>query len=360
MLRAGLIGFPSTGKTTLFELLSRKSGTPAKPRSGKNETNTGTADVPDNRLDRLNALFSPEKNVPATVVFSDILGASNPQNLIDVAPYREANALLHVVRAFRAGEVPHVAGTIDPYRDARTMEDELILADLAVTERRLERIKKDKKKGASKALELESNVLSECKRALERGEPIRTLSFETLEYKTLRGFQFLSAKPLLLIINLDESDVQQAENAIELTNLTEIVSSKSTKAVPVFAKIELEISQLDPNESPLFLEDLGLKETGLDRIIQATYDLLGYISFFTVGKDECRAWSIPKGTAAPEAAAEIHSDIQQGFIRAEVVRYEDLLLRGSMNECRDHGEVRLEGKEYVVKDGDVINFRFAK
>ena len=146
MLRAGLIGFPSTGKTTLFELLSRKSGTPAKPRSGKNETNTGTADVPDNRLDRLNALFSPEKNVPATVVFSDILGASNPQNLIDVAPYREANALLHVVRAFRAGEVPHVAGTIDPYRDARTMEDELILADLAVTERRLERIKKTKRK----------------------------------------------------------------------------------------------------------------------------------------------------------------------------------------------------------------------
>ena len=360
MLRAGLIGLPSSGKTTLFELLSRKSGTPSKPRSGKNETNTGTADVPDSRLDRLKTLFNPQKNVPATVVFSDILGASKPQNLIDVGPYREANALLHVVRAFRAVEVPHAAGSIDPYRDARAMEDELILADLAVTERRLERIKKDKKKGTAKALELESNVLDECKRALEHGEPIRTLSFEPHEHKTLRGFQFLSAKPLLLIINLDEEDVQQAENAIKLTNLTEIVSSKSTEAVPVFAKIELEISQLDPDESPLFLEDLGLKETGLDRIIKATYDLLGYISFFTVGKDECRAWSIPKGTVAPDAAAEIHSDIQQGFIRAEVVRYEDLLLRGSMNECRDHGEVRLEGKEYVVQDGDVINFRFAK
>ena len=359
MLRAGLIGFPSAGKTTLFHLLTRASASAPGRRFGRAEANVGVAEVPDDRLDRLTTLFQPEKRVPATVVFADIAGAANPRSLVDVTVYREANALLHVVRAFGAKDVPHSMETIDAARDARAMEDELILADLAVAERRIDRIQQDMKKGARKNLEHEAGVLEECRGVLENGTPIRTLRFEPNAARTLRGFQFLSAKPLLLVINLDEADIGKADRAVELTNLTEMLSHDLTRAVPVCAKIELEIAQLDPDDARAFLDDLGLLETGLDRIVRAAYELLGYISFFTVGKDECRAWSIPHGTVAQEAAGEIHTDIERGFIRAEVVGYASLAGRGSVHVCREHGEVRLEGKDYVVKDGDVINFRFA-
>lgn len=360
MLRAGLIGFPSTGKTTLFNLLARGAADRATGKLGRNEASMGSADVPDERLDRLTAIYKPKKRVPATVVFADVAGAASPRSLVDVAAFREANALLHVVRAFRAAEVPHASGSVDAARDATAMEDELILADLAVAERRLERIERDRKKGASKTLEQEFDVLSTCREALEGGTPIRALPFDAEAERTLRGFQFLSAKPLLLVINLDEADVQESDRAVELTNLTEMLSHASTRAVPVCAKIELEIAQLDPDDARAFLADLGLEDTGLDRVIRAAYELLGYISFFTVGEDECRAWSIPQGTSARRAAGEIHTDIEKGFIRAEVVSYDDLVGRGSIGACRDNGEVRLEGKEYVVKDGDVINFRFSK
>ena len=360
MLRAGLIGLPSTGKTSLFTLLSRRSSNNTSGRLGRAEANLGSAEVPDERLDRLTEMFEPEKRVAATVVFSDIVGTTGPQSLIDVAAYREANALLHVVRAFNAEEVPHAAGNIDPIRDVRNMEDELILADLSVTERRLERLAHDMKKGTVKSAEHEARLLSECREALENGTPIRSLQLEPEANNLLRGFQFLSAKPLLLLINLDEADIKKSNRAMELTKLTEILSHASITAVPVCAKIELEIAQLEAEDAQVFLADLGLKETGLTRVVRAAYELLGYISFFTVGEDECRAWSIPMGTIARDAAGEIHTDIQHGFIRAEVVSYENLTARGSMNECRDHGEVRLEGKNYVVRDGDVINFRFAK
>lgn len=360
MLRAGLIGFPSTGKTTLFNLLVRGAADRTSGKLGRNEASLGSADVPDQRLDRLTALYSPKRRVPATVVFADVAGASSPRSLVDVAAYREANALLHVVRAFRAADVPHPSGGIDPARDARSMEDELILADLAVAERRLERIERDMKKGIGQALEKEFSVLTTCREALENGTPIRAIAFDAEAEKTLRGFQFLSAKPLLLVINLDEEDVHEADRAVEITKLDEMLSHASTRAVPVCAKIELEIAQLDADDAQVFLADLGLSDTGLDRIIRAAYDLLGYISFFTVGEDECRAWSIPRSTPARRAAGEIHSDIEKGFIRAEVVGYPELADRGSIAACRDHGEVRLEGKDYLVQDGDVINFRFAK
>lgn len=360
MLRAGLIGFPSTGKTTLFNLLARGAGDRATGKLGRNEASMGSAEVPDDRLDRLTEMYQPKKHVPATVVFADVAGAASPRSLVDVAAYREAHALLHVVRAFRANDVPHEAGSIDPARDAQAMEDELILADLAVTERRLERIERDKKKGVTAELEKESRLLTECREALETGTPIRALPFDAEATKTLRGFQFLSAKPLLLVINLDEDDIQHYDRAVELTDLTEMMLHASTRAVPVCAKIELEIAQLDPEDAQVFLADLGLREAGLNRVIRAAYELLGYISFFTVGEDECRAWSIPEGTIARRAAGEIHTDIEKGFIRAEVVSYTDLAHRGSIGACRDQGEVRLEGKEYVVRDGDVINFRFAK
>jgi GTP-binding protein YchF len=362
MLRAGLIGFPSSGKTALFQLLTSAR---EAPRSGaKQEAHVGVARVPDERLDRLTALFNPKKHVPATVEFADMGGATTAKAgaaaLLDVAAFRNADALLHVVRMFRDPSVPHAAGSVDPARDVRTMEDEVILADLGVVERRLERLERDlKKAGSNTDLKKEQDILQRCRTALEHGRPLRALELAGDEAKRLRGFQLLSAKPLLLVLNLDEADLPQADRAIELAGLEEFITGAATRAVPICAKIELEIAQLDEADAKAFMADLGLRESGLDRVIRASYDLLGYISFFTVGEDENRAWSIPRETTAQNAAGEIHTDIQRGFIRAEVVRYDHLLARGSLAACREHGELRLEGKEYIVHDGDVINFRHA-
>jgi GTP-binding protein YchF len=237
-----------------------------------------------------------------------------------------------------------------------------MLADLGVVERRLERLDKDLKKNKSSDLEKERSLLVRCKEALENGQPLRALGLDGHDLRRLRGFQLLSAKPLLVVINLDEADVSDAadvDRAARSTGLAAFLSRGNTRAVPVCAKIELEIAALDAADAQAFLADLGLHESGLDRVIRATYDLLGYLSFLTVGEDECRAWSIPRGTVAHDAAGEIHSDIARGFIRAEVVHYDTLIGRGSMAACKEHGEVRLEGKEYVVKDGDIINFRHA-
>ena len=361
MLRAGLIGFPSSGKTALFQLLT--SAREAPRSGGKQDANVGVARVPDERLDRLTTLFNPRKHVPATVEFADIAGVGGAKTgaaaLLDVAAFRNADALLHVVRMFRDPSIPHPSGSVDPARDVRTMEDELILADLGVVERRLERLERDLKKGSNAELKKEQEILVGCRAALEAGKPLRALEFVGEDAKRLRGFQFLSAKPLLLVLNLDEEDLPKVDQAVQLAGIEAFITGANTRAVPICAKIELEISQLDPADAQAFMADLGLKESGLDRVIRASYDLLGYISFFTVGEDENRAWSIPRNTAAQLAAGEIHSDIQRGFIRAEVVRYEHLLARGTLAACRDHGELRLEGKEYVVQDGDVINFRHA-
>jgi ribosome-binding ATPase len=361
MLRAGLIGFPSSGKTALFQLLT--SAREAPRSGGKQEANVGVSRVPDERLDQLTSLFNPRKHVPATVEFADIAGVGGAKTgaaaLLDVAAFRNADALLHVVRMFRDPSVAHPSGTVDPARDVRTMEDELILADLGVVERRLERLERDLKKGSTPELKKEQEILARCRTALEEGKPLRALELGGDDAKRLRGFQFLSAKPLLLVLNLDESDLSKVDQAVQLAGIEPFISGANTRAVPICAKIELEIAQLDAADAQAFMSDLGLKESGLDRVIRASYDLLGYISFFTVGEDENRAWSIPRNTPAQLAAGEIHSDIQRGFIRAEVVRYEHLLARGTLAACRDHGELRLEGKEYVVQDGDVINFRHA-
>jgi GTP-binding protein YchF len=362
MLRAGLIGFPSVGKTALFQLLTSAREAP-RPGS-RQDANVGVSRVPDERLDKLTALFNPKKHVPATVEFADMGGTAGASTgaaaLLDVAPFRNADALLHVVRVFRDPAVPHAAGTVDPARDVRTMEDEVILADLGVVERRLERLERDLKKSPGNAdLKKEQDILQRCRTALEAGQPLRALELTGEDAKRLRGFQFLSAKPLLLVLNLDEADLAAADRAVEAAGLQEFIRGAATRAVPICAKIELEIAQLDEADARAFMADLGLRESGLDRVIRASYDLLGYISFFTVGEDECRAWSIPRDTPAQLAAGEIHTDIQRGFIRAEVVRYEHLLARGSLGACREHGELRLEGKEYIVLDGDVINFRHA-
>lgn len=386
MLRAGLIGLPASGKSTLFQLLT--SAREAPRTHGKAEAHVGISRVPDDRLDRLTSLFQPKKRVPATVEFADMAAArAEAKALLDVVAYRNADALLHVVRAFRDPAVPHVHTTIDPARDARLIEDELLLADLGVAERRLERLEKDLKKSASVELKKEQELLLRCRASLEEGRALRTLGLAGDDLKRLRGFQFLSAKPLLLVVNLDETDLAGDGAAVQAGTLAPFVATAQAGVVAVCAKIELEIAQLDPVDAEAFLADLGLKGSGLDRVIRAAYDLLGYISFFTVGEDECRAWSIPRGTPAQEAAGAIHTDIQRGFIRAEVVPCDRLLARGgalasraappssggaaaaadsgaargprALAACRDHGELRLEGKEYLVADGDVITFRHA-
>jgi ribosome-binding ATPase len=367
MLRAALIGFGSSGKSTLFQLMTSARET-ARPAHGKGEAVIGISKVPDARLDRLTAMYNPRKRVPATVEFSDLAAVgptSGAQALVDVVAYKNADALVHVLRAFRDPAVPHPSGSVDPARDAQAMEDELILADLGVAERRLERLEKDLKKSRTAELERERDVLTICRAALEEARPLRALDLKGEEQKRLRGFQFLSAKPLLLVINLDEAQLAGGDaaahiaRAAESSGLMPFLTRAGTAAVAVCARIELEIAQLEAADAAAFLSDLGLSESGLDRVIRASYDLLGYISFFTVGEDECRAWSIPRGTVAQLAASEIHSDIARGFIRAEVVSYDALVSRGTLAACRDHGEVRLEGKEYVVLDGDVVNFRFA-
>ena len=359
MLRAGLIGLPSTGKTTLFRLLTRSSGETA-PGQRRQASQVGVAHVPDPRLDRLTALFDPRRRVPAAVEVSELAGHGPAAAMLDVSGFRNADALLHVLRMFPDERVPHAAGGLDPARDARAMEDELILADLGVAERRVEKIRQDMKKGRSRELDEELRVIEQCRAALEDGRPLRALARDAPDARRLRGFAFLSAKPQLVVLNLDEADVADPERAVERAGLAGALSGSGIETVPVCAKIELEIAELPPGDRPAFLADLGLADSGLDRVIRASYRLLGYISFFTVGKDECRAWSIPRGTAAQEAAGEIHSDIARGFIRAEVVHYDALTARdGSHAACREHGEVRLEGKDYVVRDGDVVNFRFA-
>lgn len=372
MLRAALIGFGSSGKTTLFQLMTSVRD-PGRAAHGKGDPSIGISKVPDERLDRLTAMYNPRKQVPAMVELSDLAApgrVAGAQSLVDVAAYKNADALVHVLRGFDDPSIPHPSGSVNPSRDAQAMEDELVLADLGVAERRLERLEKDLKKNRSTELERERDVLNQIRAALEGGRPLRALGTEgelsADDLRRLRGFQFLSAKPLLMVINLDETTLtsgragaMQLGRVAETTGLTSFLARAGTAAVAVCAKIELEIAQLEPTDARAFLSDLGLAESGLDRVIRASYELLGYISFFTVGEDECRAWSIPRGTPAQLAASEIHSDIARGFIRAEVVAYDALVSRGSMGACRDRGEVRLEGKEYSVADGDIINFRFA-
>ncbi len=357
MLRAGLIGFPKTGKTTLFRLLTGALHG-AHPRA---EAHVGVARVPDARLDGLSELFAPRRAVPATVEFADLAAAGPPSvaHLLDVAPFRHADALVHVVRAFRDPTVPHAPGSIDPARDVRTMDDELVLADLAVVERRLDRLARDLKKGAAAELKPEADLLDRCRVHLDEGRPLRTLGLSGDAGKRLRGFQLLSAKPLLVVVNVDEADVARAEETVDRLGLPPILAQAAAAAVAVCAKIELEVAELDASDRAAFLAALGIGASGLERVIRASYDLLGYISFFTVGEHECRAWSVPRGTPAQAAAGEVHSDMARGFIRAEVVPYTALRARGSFAACRQHGDLRLEGKDYIVQDGDVMTFRFA-
>jgi GTP-binding protein YchF len=311
-------------------------------------------------VEALAQIYSPKKKTPATVEYVDVPGVAKGEGsaLVDLPALRGVDVLVHVVRAFESEVAPHPDGSVDPLRDARMLDLELILADLGAVEKRLERLEANIKKANRAEDVAERDVFLKMKGALEGERPLRELALTDEERRRLRSYSFLSEKPVLLVVNLGEEAIREAPSFLEASGLTAFATRPGLGLCPVSAPLEAEISELSPDDARAFRDDIGLREPGLDRVIQTSYALLGLISFLTAGEDECRAWPIRQGTKAPQAAGTIHSDIERGFIRAEVVAFEDLIAAGSLAACRDKGLFRLEGKEYVVRDGDVINFRF--
>jgi hypothetical protein len=354
-VQLGIVGLPKVGKTTLFNTL-----TASRQETGKfaasSATHVAIARVPDPRLTKLRDHYQPRKFTPATVAYVDVPGVQKGQGAerLDLPRLREVDALIHVVRDFEDDELLHPDGSIDPRRDVESFDLELILADLELVERRVERLGKSAKRGLNPDEVRERELLAgTVMPALESEKPLRELELETEDARLLRGFQLLSAKPMLLVHNVDESRIAEVEPSQLLPE-----PRPEVEAVVVSAPIEAEIAGLDADDQREFLGDLGLEEPSLDRLIRVSYRLLGLISFFTVGEDEVRAWTVRRGTPARKAAAAIHSDIERGFIRAEVVPWDELLRLGSMAAARDQGVLRLEGKEYVLSDGEIVHFRF--
>ncbi len=355
-MQTGIIGLPQTGKTSLFRILTRAR---VEARSTPNQPHVGIARVPDERLVKLVEIFHPKKNTYATIEYVDVGGLQKDRekNAASLVPLRESDALAHVVRLFENPAVPHEAGPIDAMRDIESVEIELMLHDLEQTTKRIERVEKDLKKRKDPLLEAELQLLQRCRQSLETEKPLRELDLKPAEQKMLTGFLFLSRKPMLYVLNLGDEEAPEAARAVEKHHLEKLAEKPHTAVVPFCGKIEAELSELSDAEAAEMMNAYGLKESGRDRLIQATYRLLGLISFLTCGEPECRAWTIERGMTAPQAAGAIHSDIEKNFIKAEVVNWEDLLRAGGFAAARERGQVRLEGKEYVVKDGDVILFR---
>lgn len=352
-MRIGLLGLPKSGKTTLFNLLTASAVATDKFRTG-DEAHIGVARVPDRRLERLRDLYEPKKYTPATVEFIDIPGLKQGEGResLDLNRLRDVDALMQVVRDFEDAEM-HTTPA-DPAGDLAAIELELILADHELVERRLLRLAQNSKRGLKPEEQRERQLLAEeILPQLESERPVRDLELSSDEERMLRGFQLLTAKPMLLVLNVDEATLAERSGVLE-----GLPPDWEGRAMLVSAPIEAEIARLEAAEQKEFLTELGLDEPSLDRVIRASYDLLGRIAFFTVGEDEVRAWTIRDGTSAREAGGAIHSDIERGFIRAEVVGSDDLLRLGSLSACRDQGLLRLEGKDYVVQDGDVAHFRF--
>ncbi len=355
-MKIGLFGFPLTGKSTLFRLLTGAEDSPAH----RGETRLGMTKVPEPRLQVLAGMYNPKKITPATVEYLDIAGVEKGQaaTALPLDQLRTADALAHVVRGFEDEALPHSEGEINPAQDVATMETEFILADHGIAEKRLEKLRLQVQKAGKDEDKKELAVIEKCVENLEAENPLRNVEFDERERALLRGYTFLSRKPLLIIVNAGEDDADKLGQGAAAFGLEEAAARPGTEVVAMSAKIEGEIAQLDADDATSFMADLGITEPALDRIIRGSYKLLGQHAFFTVGEDEVRAWTIAIGTIARAAAGTIHSDIERGFIRAELVAYDDLIAAGSWSACRDNGTLRLEGKEYVFKDGDVVNFRF--
>jgi len=358
-MQIGITGLPYAGKSTLFAtLLSRKS---ESETFHKKETEKGIVKVPDTRLDRLAEIFKPHRKVPATIEYLKVPGLEGQSSAAKGLPVqflanlKTVDVILLVVRAFDNPLYPHPLNRIDPLGDINFVNSEFLLSDLAIVESRIERLEKQLSKLHNEAYQKELELLFKCRNCLEDEKPLRTMTLSPEEDKLLRGFQFLTAKPLMIVFNIDEKEIAQAE---EIAKRFAHLKTLNTTYTVLCAALEKEIAELDPVDQPLFLAELGITEPALNRLIRLSYELLGYISFFTVGEDECRAWTIIDGDNARKAGRAIHSDIERGFIRAETVHYTTLLKYGNLATCRTKGLIRSEGRDYIVKDGDVIEFRF--
>jgi GTP-binding protein YchF len=358
-MKTGIIGLPQVGKTSLFRILT-KANLSEQSYSNPREAHVGVAKVPDDRLDRLAAVYKPKKLTHASVEYVDV-GAIGQDALKEtgyIGHLRNVDALAHVVRAFNDPSIPHV-GLIDPLRDIKNVEFDLMVSDLGQIEKRLERVEKDLKKMRTSDLEKEFDLLKQAKLHVESERPLREMEMTGEDKKRLRGFMFLSEKPILYVLNIGESGElgQELEQAVAKFNLTEVASRPNAGATAICGKVEAELAEMSDADAEEFLSSYGLRESGLSRLIRTSYALLGLISFLTIGEDECRAWTIPVHTRAVEAAGAIHSDLEKHFIRAETIAWDQLLEAGSEANARAKGILRLEGKDYIVKDGDVMHIR---
>ena len=352
-MRLGIIGLPQSGKTTVFNALTR-GDLPITTSGGRFEVHTAVVDVPDVRVERLSELFKPEKTIHAKVTYADIAGLEGGAGAISGAllnQLTQMDGLLHVVRCFENASVPHPAGSVDAARDITAMDGELLINDLIAVERKLERLAEERKKGGGRdkvTIERELALFERMQAHLSDEKPLRDFEFSAEDDRTLSGYGLLTRKPLLILLNLGDG---QDAPTIDYPH-------QHSASVPLQGKLEMEIVQLPPDEAQAFLDDYGISEPGLSKVIRLSYDLLGLLSFFTVGEDEVRAWTIARGANAHEAAGAIHSDLQKGFIRAEVIPWDELLALGGLSEARAKGKLRLEGKDYILQDGEIMHVRF--